>query len=61
MKKDSMAKKKTEDLLKELDEKSLHLRDIRFGVAGSKNKNVKEEKKIKKEIARIKTALNLQK
>lgn len=51
-------KKNTGDLEKELNEKRLSLRDIRFGGAGSKSKNVKEQKNIKKEIARIKTALN---
>lgn len=50
--------KKKEDLIKELGEKRVVLRDMRFGVAGSKNKNVKEQKAIKKEIARILTAIN---
>lgn len=57
MKKD-FTKKTREELLKEIDEKNLSLKDIRFGVAGSKSKNVKEVKNIKKEIARIKTFLN---
>ncbi len=56
--KDSVKKSKT-DLIKELNEKSLALRDIRFGVAGGKSKNVKEYSNIKKEIARIKTALSI--
>lgn len=55
--KKQLTKKSRADLLKELDEKLLSLRDLRFGVAGSKNKNVKEQKMIKREIARIKTAL----
>jgi ribosomal protein L29 len=50
--------KKKEDLIKELSEKQISLRDMRFGVAGSKSKNVKEQKKVKREIARIKTVLN---
>jgi ribosomal protein L29 len=58
MKKESKNKKNKEDLIKEFGEKKLALRDIRFGASGSKNKNVKEQKNIKKEIARIKTALN---
>lgn len=57
MKKETL-KKNTEELIKEINEKRLSLRDIRFGGAGSKSKNVKEQKTIKKEIARIKTALN---
>lgn len=52
------AKKKREDLIKELGEKRVSLRDMRFGVAGSKSKNVKEQKTLKREIARIMTALN---
>jgi ribosomal protein L29 len=57
MKKKELTKKSPADLFKELDEKRVSLRDIRFGIAGSKSKNVKEQKNIKKEIARIKTAL----
>jgi ribosomal protein L29 len=45
------------DLMKELNEKRLSLHDIRFGTAGSKSKNVKEQKMIKRDIARIYTAL----
>lgn len=56
MKKEKL-KKNEADLMKEFSEKKLKLRDIRFGVAGSKNKNVKEQKNIKKDIARILTAL----
>ena len=43
--------------MKELNEKRLSLRDKRFGRAGSKDKNVKEQKMIKKDIARIHTLL----
>lgn len=50
--------KKNTDLIKELEEKRVYLRDLRFGIAGSKNKNVKIQNTTKKEIARIKTALN---
>jgi len=59
MKKNELNKKSETDLVKELDEKRLSLRDIRFGLAGSKNKNVKEQKMIKKDIARIHTALKI--
>ncbi|MEK7669167.1 MAG: 50S ribosomal protein L29 [Patescibacteria group bacterium] len=57
--KNELSKKNTSDLTKELNEKRLSLREIRFGGAGSKSKNVKEQKNIKKEIARIKTALRV--
>ncbi len=50
--------KKKEDLMKELGEKRVALRDMRFGVAGSKSKNVKEQKTVKREIARIETVLS---
>ncbi len=46
------------DLMKDLNEKILSLRNIRFGIAGSKSKNVKDQRNIKRDIARIKTALN---
>lgn len=49
--------KTKEEITKELNDKAVALRDIRFGVAGSKQKNVKEASNIKKEIARLKTAL----
>lgn len=54
--KKELEKNKKEELQKELAEKRVALRDLRFGVAGSKNRNVKKTKLLKKEIARIKTA-----
>ena len=54
---DTKSTKNKADLLKELEEKALTLRDIRFGQSGSKTKNVKEYKNIKREIARIRTEL----
>jgi len=57
MKKSELLKKSKVDLIKELSEKRLSLRNIRFEVAGSKSKNVKEQRVIKRDIARIKTAL----
>lgn len=50
--------KKKDELLKELSEKLIALKDVRFGVAGSKSKNVNEYRNIRKDIARIKTVLN---
>ncbi len=52
-----LAKKDKKDLEKELDQKLVALRDLRFGTAHSKSRNVKERKGIKREIARIKTTL----
>jgi len=57
--KKEISKKNKNDLTNELNEKRLALREIRFAGAGSKSKNVKEQKTIKREIARIKTAINL--
>lgn len=51
------SKKSNTDLMKELEIKQVTLRNIRFGQSGSKSKNVKEVKNIKKDIARIKTEL----
>lgn len=53
--------KNEKDLVKELGEKREALRVIRFGIAGSKNRNVKEAKGLKKEVARILTELNSRK
>jgi ribosomal protein L29 len=52
-----LIKKSEIDLIKELNEKRLALRDLRFGIAGSKNKNVKQQITYRKEIARIQTVL----
>jgi ribosomal protein L29 len=57
MKKKELSKKSKIDLIKELSEKHVSLRNIRFEVAGSKSKNVKGQRMIKRDIARIKTAL----
>ncbi len=53
--------KKPEDLKSMLLEKKVALRNFRFGIAGSKNRNVKEGKNLRKEIARILTVLNFNK
>lgn len=50
--------KKDADLNKELIEKRKSLREFRFGVAGSKIKNIKEARNLKRDIARILTELN---
>ncbi len=46
------------DLTKMLDEKREALRLARFVAAGAKNKNVKEAMTLRRDIARIMTALN---
>lgn len=53
--------KNEKDLLKELEDKREALRVIRFGIAHSKSRNVKESKGLKKEVARILTELNTRK
>ncbi len=50
---------KTEkELISMLTEKQIALRNFRFGVTGSKVRNVKEGASLKKDIARILTVLN---
>jgi ribosomal protein L29 len=46
------------DLNKELTNKRQAVSAFRFGTAGSKGKNVKEGKNLKKDIARILTEIN---
>jgi len=46
------------DLGKLLSEKREALRLFRFGAAGAKTKNVKEGRTLRKDIARIMTAMN---
>lgn len=50
-------KKSQSELIKEVEEKQIALRDIRFNMAGSKSKNVKAYANIKKEIAQMSTVL----
>jgi ribosomal protein L29 len=55
-------KKKTDqDLKKDLASNRADLRGFRFGLAGSKTKNVKKGKEIRRDIARILTELNVRK
>jgi ribosomal protein L29 len=49
--------KTQKELIKVLTEKKTSLQDFRLGNARSKTKNVKEGKTIRKDIARIMTAL----
>lgn len=50
--------KNKKDLLSMVQDKRTALRNFRFGVAGSKVRNVKEGKNIKKDIARLLTEYN---
>jgi len=58
MKSKEIATKTHSDLAKMLAEKRESLRAFRFGGAGAKTKNVKEGSAIRKDIARILTAMN---
>ena len=53
--------KKENDLVKILAEKRSALKDFRFGVSGSKVRDVKAGKNLRKEIARILTEVNSRK
>jgi ribosomal protein L29 len=52
-----LLKKSEAELAKNLSEKREALRAFRFGVSGSKIKNMREGRAVRKEIARIMTAL----
>lgn len=47
-----------EDILKELKEKQEALRVFRFGAAGSRAKDVKAGKNLRKEVARLQTEIS---
>lgn len=50
-----------EDLVSEIAAKREALRTIRFGAAGSRSRNVREGRELKKEVARLLTELNSRK
>lgn len=50
--------KNKEEILKELKDGEEALRSFRFGIAGSKIKNVRDGRNIRRNIARLKTSLN---
>ncbi len=58
MKKTSYIGKGKEELVKTLNEKREAIQAFRFGMAGSRTKDVKAGAKFRKEIARIMTELN---
>jgi ribosomal protein L29 len=53
-----LSKKTENNLTTEIAEKRKALREIRFSFAGSKNRNVREARTIKRDIARRLTELN---
>jgi ribosomal protein L29 len=53
-----LTNKKEKELNTLLEEKREGLRKFRFGIAGSKTRNVKEGRNFRKEIARILTEQN---
>lgn len=61
MKSKDLKTKTPADLAKLVSEKREALRAFRFGGAGAKTKNVREGRAIRKDIARILTALNSRK
>jgi ribosomal protein L29 len=58
MKMKDITAKTPADLMKMVQEKRESLRAFRFGAAGAKSKNVREGRAIRKDVARILTALN---
>jgi ribosomal protein L29 len=61
MKKIDIKTKTAADIDKMLADRREALRVFRFGASGSKTKNVKEGRAIRKDIARILTAMNSKK
>ena len=55
---EAVPEKTAEELEKELNEKRVTLRGMKFNIAGSKIKNVREQRGAKKDIARLLTELN---
>ena len=60
-KKTSLQKHSVEDLHRLVKDKREELRALRFSVAGSKNRNVKLSRTLRKDVARALTAVNAQK
>lgn len=54
---DNIEKKSILELDKELTLKLIAMRDTRFESSGSKSKNVREYGNLKKDVARLKTAI----
>jgi ribosomal protein L29 len=56
-----LKEKNEKELSKMLADNQENLRSFRFGIAGSKNRNVKEGRAIRKDIARIQTEMSARK
>ncbi len=56
-----ISKKSDKDILKDIRDKKAELRQFRFDLSGSKTRNVKLGKNLKKDIARLLTELNSRK
>jgi len=54
----SLVKKSVKDLLKELSKEKAKLQDLRFKSAGTRLKDDKAMRELRKKIARIMTAIN---
>jgi ribosomal protein L29 len=61
MKKTDFKKYSVEDLHKEIAEKRESLRNFRFGSAGSRSRNTREGRNLRKEVARLMTELSIRK
>ncbi len=59
MKNETLKNKTDKDLIKKLEDKRKQLRAFRFGVEGSKTKNIREGRNTRREIARILTEMKL--
>jgi ribosomal protein L29 len=59
LKKKDIMQKSEGELTKLLSESKVTLRGMRFGTAGSKGKDVKEQRNLRKNIARAFTALRM--
>lgn len=57
-KKTNLTNHSVEDLHKLVSEKREELRSLRFAVAGSKNRNVKQAATLRKQVARALTEIN---
>lgn len=58
MKAKELTTKSDQELEKALTERRKAFRDFKYGISGSKVRNVKEGRSIRKDIARILTVLN---
>jgi ribosomal protein L29 len=61
VKKNALKTKPIDELLKLIEEKREALRVFRFGIAGSKVRNIRESRNLRKDVARALTAITAQK